>query len=57
MTPGTLDVDPDVDATIEARRAFKRELEAHPLVDSLDFTRDGYQTIILELATGQEGRR
>ena len=34
---------------VEARRAFVQELRDHPLVDKVDFTRDGFQTVILTL--------
>lgn len=42
-----------MNATIDERRELKRELEEHPLVDDVDFTRDGYQTLILSLRGGR----
>lgn len=34
---------------VEQRRALVDFLDRHPLVDSVDFTRDGYQQVLLEL--------
>lgn len=41
---------------IEERREFVRELEEHDLVEDVDFTRDGYQTVILSLGDEEAGR-
>ena len=38
----------------EARKQFVQNLENHPLVDDVNWTRDGYQTVLLELGDGQE---
>lgn len=34
---------------VDDRREFVQELEEHPLVDGVDFTRDGYETVILDM--------
>lgn len=34
---------------LEQRREFVKELREHPLVDDVDFTRDGYQQVVLDL--------
>jgi hypothetical protein len=33
----------------ERRKRFIQCLRKHPLVDTVDFTRDGYQTVVLQL--------
>lgn len=33
----------------DARKSFVDWLQRHPYVDDLDFSRDGYQTVLLEL--------
>lgn len=47
--------DTDDDA-FDARRRFVRELEAHPEVSRLTFTRDGFWTVLLELEPDAEFR-
>lgn len=34
---------------VDARRELVEELSERPIVDDVDFTRDGYQTVILSL--------
>lgn len=34
------------------RKAFYRELREHELVEDIDYTRDGYQTLVLHLGGG-----
>lgn len=34
---------------IDARRDLLRELREHELVEDVDFTRDGYQTLIVHM--------
>jgi hypothetical protein len=34
---------------IEARRELVQELRERPIVDEVDFSRDGYQTVLLRL--------
>ncbi|WP_382193792.1 hypothetical protein [Halorussus sp. GCM10023401] len=34
---------------VEARRAFIQELTKRPLVEDVDFSRDGYRTVVLTL--------
>lgn len=41
-----------MNATNEDRRELMQELEEHPLVDDADFTRDGFQTLVLHLRGG-----
>ena len=38
----------------DARKSFVQALEAHPLTEDVDFTRDGYRTVRLELADPDE---
>jgi hypothetical protein len=33
----------------EPRERFVKSLEAHPLVEDIDWTRDGYRTVVLSL--------
>jgi hypothetical protein len=42
-----------MNATVDDRRELKRDLEDHPLVENVDYTRDGYQTLVLHLQGGQ----
>jgi len=35
----------------EPRKRLVKSLEAHPLVEDIDYTRDGYQTVVLSLGT------
>lgn len=42
-------------AAIDERREFLEELRDHPLVEDIDFTRDGFQTVILRLGDGSHG--
>lgn len=44
-----------MNATTEDRRELKRELEEHPLVDDVDFTRDGFKTLVLRLRDSAGG--
>jgi len=39
---------------VARRRALVHYLEQHVLVDSVDWTRDGYQTVVLELGEPDE---
>lgn len=39
---------------VEARREFYEEMKEHPMVESADFTRDGYRTVVLELVDDPE---
>jgi hypothetical protein len=34
---------------VEQRRALIQRLQAHSLVEDIDWTRDGYQTVVLSL--------
>ena len=40
---------------IDERRELVQELEDDPRVKDVDFTRDGYQTVVLELADSDGG--
>lgn len=37
----------------ERRRDLVRELAADPRVEEIDWTRDGYRTVVLELGDGE----
>jgi len=39
---------------MQERRELVQELRDHPLVEDVDFTRDGYQTVVLELGDPDE---
>jgi hypothetical protein len=38
-----------VTVTVDDRHAFVQELKDDPRVEDLDFTRDGYRTVVLQL--------
>ncbi|QLD84591.1 hypothetical protein HWV23_02605 [Natronomonas halophila] len=40
---------------VDARRELLEELRGHELVEDIDFTRDGFQTVILHLGDPSEG--
>lgn len=44
------------DERVDDRREFIRRLRAHEDVRSVNFSRDGFQTVIVELASGAEFR-
>jgi len=39
-------------SVVDERRELVREIEEHPLVGDVDFTRDGFQTVIVHMAGG-----
>ncbi len=42
---------------VEQRREFIKDLRDRPLVDDVDFTRDGFETVVLELGDAEDGER
>ncbi|WP_435175688.1 hypothetical protein [Halorussus sp. AFM4] len=36
---------------VDARRAFVQELQGRAIVEEVDYTRDGYETVVLTLGT------
>jgi len=40
------------DGTVSERRAFVRQLEDHEDVVAVDFTRDGYRRVLVEMESG-----
>jgi hypothetical protein len=49
-------VDRDPEDALDRRREFVRHLRAHDVVHQVDFSRDGYQVIQVQLEPGVEFR-